>query len=181
MGDTVLHPLSTCKRMVMKRVLRFIDSLSLWTGKAVSFFIPLLSIIVGYEVLRRYVFGSPTIWVHEMSCMLFATIIIIGGAYTFYHGSHVNLDVVYARFSPKTKAILDLFTSFFTFSFLLVLIVEGGKTAWNSLITLEHDSTQWAPPLYPIRLMLVLGALLLFLQVLAKFVRDFMMAINRSS
>lgn len=169
--------------MVMERLikgLKYVDALSEWTGKAVSFFIPLLSMIVAYEVGARYLFGRPTLWVHEMTDMLFGTSIIIGGAYTFYHGGHVNMDVIYGRFSPRTKAILDLITSFFTFSFLFILIWKGGQTAWKSLITLERDSTQWAPPVYPIRLMLVLGAILLLLQVLAKFIRDFMTAVRRS-
>jgi TRAP-type mannitol/chloroaromatic compound transport system permease small subunit len=39
-------------------------------------------------------------------------------------------------------------------------------------VTLEHDSTQWGPPLYPLRIMLPLGAFLFFLQASAKTVRD---------
>lgn len=162
----------------MMKGLKFVDSLSEWTGKGVSFLIPLLSGIVVYEVVARYLFGRPTLWVHEMSDMLFGTAIIIGGAYTFHHEGHVNMDVVYGRFSSKTKAFLDLLTSLFIFSFLIVLIWKGGQTAWKALITLEHDSTQWSPPVYPIRLMLPLGAILLFLQVLAKFIRDFMTVVK---
>jgi TRAP-type mannitol/chloroaromatic compound transport system permease small subunit len=115
-----------------------------------------------------------------MSDMLFGTIIIIGGAYTLYHDGHVNMDVIYGRLSIRKKAFLDLVTSFFTFSFLIILIWEGGETAWRSLINLERDSTQWAPPIYPIKLMLPLGAFLLFLQVLAKFIRDFLKVTKRS-
>lgn len=182
-GGGTSYPPSLKGEVAMQRIingLRFVDSLSEWTGKAVSFFIPFLSIIVTYEVVARYGFGRPTIWVHEMSDMFFGTFIIIGGAYTFYHGGHVNMDVIYGRLSPRTKAVLDLITSFFTFSFLLILIWKGGQSAWKSLVTLERDSTMWAPLLYPIKLMLPLGAILLLLQVLAKFIRDFMTAIRRS-
>ncbi len=161
--------------------LKFIDSLSEWTGKGVSFFIPLLSLIVAYEIVARYLFGKPTIWAHEMTDMLFGTAIIIGGAYSFYHGGFVNMDIVYAHLSTKTKAFLDLMTSFFTLSFLLILIWKGGQTAWKALITLERDSTQWAPPVYPIRLALFFGAILLLLQVLANFVRDLHTVTKRKS
>ncbi len=159
--------------------LKYVDSLSLWTGKGVSFLIPLLAMIVGFEIVARYIFGKPTIWAHEMSDMLFGTAIIIGGAYSFYHGGFVNMDILYGRLSTKTKAFLDLITSFFTFSFLFVLIWKGGQTAWKALITLERDSTQWAPPVYPIRWMLLFGAILLLFQVLAKFIRDLHTLIKR--
>ena len=69
---------------------------------------------------------------------------------------------------------MDVVTCFvLTLPFILVLLWFGGERAWKSLITLEQDSTQWAPPIYPFRIMLPLGALLLLLQSLAKLARDF--------
>lgn len=159
--------------------LRFVDSLSEWTGKAVSLLIFALAMVVGYEVVMRYVFYRPTIWVHEMSAMLFGTFIIIGGAYTLRDNGHVNMDVIYGRFSQKRRALLDLFTFvILALPFLGVMLWQGWATAWKSLITLERDSTQWGPPIYPFRLMLPLGAFLILLQALAKFVRDLIIVIK---
>jgi len=161
------------------KILRFVDSLSEWTGKAVSFFIFALAAIVGYEVVMRYVFNRPTVWVNDLSAMFFGTFIIIGGAYTLRDGGHVNMDVIYGRFSSKRKAFFDLFTFvILTLPFLGVMLWMGWGTAWKSLITLERDSTQWGPPIYPFRLMLPLGAFLILLQALAKFVRDLMIVIK---
>ena len=159
--------------------LRFVDSLSEWTGKGVSFLIFALAAIVGYEVVMRYGLNRPTVWVNDLSAMLFGTFIIIGGASTLRDNGHVNMDVIYGRFSPKNRAVLDLITFvILTLPFLGVMLWMGWGTAWKSLITLERDSTQWGPPIYPFRLMLPLGAFLILLQALAKFVRDLMIVIK---
>lgn len=162
----------------MTKWLRIVDSLSDWTGKAVSYLIIILALVVAYEVAARYIFRSPTVWVHEMSGMLFGTFIIIGGAYTFSKGGHVNMDIIYAGFSPRVRALLDVITFSLSLAFVGILLWKGGRAAWNSILLLEHDSTQWGPPLYPFRLMLPLGAFLLLLQMVAKFIRDFMILIK---
>lgn len=156
----------------VEKILKVIDSLSEWSGKAVSFLIFLMAMIVGYEVVARYLFKSPTLWVHEISAMLFGTFIIIGGAYTALKGGHVSMDLVHRALGTRTRALLDILTFSLTLAFLAVLIWKGGGTAWKSVKTLEHASTQWGPPLYPFRVMLPLGALLFLLQMIAKLIRD---------
>ncbi|RJR48568.1 MAG: TRAP transporter small permease subunit [Desulfobacteraceae bacterium] len=159
----------------LKRILSFIDSMSEWTGKVISFLILVLSLIVGYEILMRYGFNRPTIWVNELSGMIFGTFIIFGGAFTARYNGHMGMDIVYGMLSDRKKAALDVISFFILFIPLLVVLVwKGGVLAWKSALMLEHDSSQWGPPLYPIRIMLPLGALLFLLQASAKLVRDLM-------
>jgi TRAP-type mannitol/chloroaromatic compound transport system permease small subunit len=151
-----------------------IDRLSEAVGKAAGLLIVVLALIVGYDVVKRYFFGAPTVWAQELSAMLFGTFIILGGAYTAKENKHVNMDIFYSQFSPRGRAILDIITFFIlTVPFLGILLWKGGEGAWRSLITLEHDSSQWGPPLYPFRIMLPLGALLFLLQAIVKLIRDF--------
>lgn len=157
------------------KALKFIDALSEWTGKAVSFFIILLALLVGFEVIARYVFQSPTIWASELSIMIFGTSIIIGGAFTLLENGHVNMDIIHTRLPIRIRALVDIITSILAFAFAIVLLWKGGASAMKSIKAWEHASTLWAPPLYPFRLMLPLGALLLLLQLGAKFIRDVIM------
>ena len=144
-----------------------------WIGKAFSYLVLILAVIVGYEIVMRYGFNRPTIWVNELSAMLFGTFMIIGGAFTARYNGHVGMDIVYGMLSVKKRAILDVISFFILFVPLLgVLVWKGGASAWKSVMILEHDSSQWGPPLYPIRIMLPLGALLFLLQASAKMVRD---------
>ena len=156
------------------KVLRWIDTLSEWTGKAVSYLIFMLAVVIGIEVVMRYAFDRPTIWVHEFSAMLFGTAMIISGAYVMRYQGHIPMDIIYNKLSVKGKAIMDVITFFLlTLPFVVVLIWYGGATAWRSFVRLEHDSTQWGPPIYPFRLMLPIGAFLFLLQTVAKLIRDF--------
>lgn len=164
---------------MVDKLLHIIDSISEWTGKTVSFGIFLLALIVGYEVAARYLFKSPTLWVHEVSVMFFGTFIIIGGAYTALTGMHVNMDLVHNALSPRIRALVDVLTFFIALPFLGVLLWVGGKSAWKSVMVLEHASTQWGPPIYPFRIMLPLGALLLLLQLVAKLIRDLRILFSR--
>ena len=158
---------------IVGKCLRGIDWLSEWTGKIIAFLIPGLALIEGYEIVARYAFKSPTVWVHELCAMLFGTFILLGGAYTLLQGGHVNMDILYNRFSTRTRAVLDLITFFIFLAFIGVLLWKGWESAWRSIKFLEHDSTEWGPPLYPFKIMLPLGALLILLQGIAQFVRNF--------
>jgi TRAP-type mannitol/chloroaromatic compound transport system permease small subunit len=162
----------------IKKVIRCIDFINDRTGKAVSFLIPLLIAFETYEVLSRYAFGHPTIWISELSAMLFGAFILIGGGYTLYHDSFANMDIVHGMFSKRGKAILDLITFFFFLAFIGVLLWNGWQMAWRSVITLEHDSTEWGPPIYYFKLVMPLGAFLLLLQGISKFLKNLVIVIK---
>ena len=156
----------------LKKVVRFIETISEWSGKSISFLIFFLSVIVCYEVVVRYVFQRPTLWCHELSTMLFGTFAAIGGAYTLWRGGHVSMDLLVLNLPVRVRAIIEICTSLVAFSFLGVLMWKGGETALRSVRVLEHASTLWAPPIWPFKLMLPLGALLFLMQVIAKLIRD---------
>lgn len=163
---------------LIKRLVRGIDSINNWTGKIASFLIPLLIGFETYEVISRYVFGRPTIWITELSAMIFGALILLGGGYTMYQGSMANMDIVYMKFSERGRAIIDSITFLFFVMFIGVLFCKGGYMAWKSLIDLEHDSTEWAPPLYYFKMTLPVGAFLLLLQGFAKFLKDIIIVIK---
>jgi len=149
-----------------------IDKVNAWMGRIVSFMIPIVIGITVYEVVMRYVFNSPTIWVHETSDHLFAFSFLLGGAYTFSQGGHVKVDVFYNHFSERNKAILDICTSFFFFLFVGLLLWKGGEMAWESVRLLERSQTPWGPYVFQVYLAVPTAAFLLFLQGLAFLMRD---------
>ena len=156
----------------MRCLLHVLDNIGDWSGKIISPLLAAVIVILIYEIVMRYVFNTPTNWAHETSQFLFASYALLSGAYTFRHRLHVNMDIIYNRFSPRMKAIVDLLTSFIALCFIISLLWWGGLTAWESVQLRETSTTNWAPPLYPVKLMLPLGAALLLLQWLAKFIRD---------
>jgi TRAP-type mannitol/chloroaromatic compound transport system permease small subunit len=100
----------------------------------------------------------------------------LGGGYSLLHGGHVKVDFFYQRWSPRTKAVMDLITYLFFFAFCFVLIWYGGGVAWESIKEGRESTSAWAPPLWPSQIMIPLGGLLVGIQGLAKWMRDLAIA-----
>lgn len=150
----------------------FLDRTSLNIGKFCSFSIYIIMVIIILELCLRWIFNAPTEWAHEASSMLYGVYFILGGAYTLIKREHVRMDIIYARFSLRRKAIADISTFFLFAIYIAIIIWFGGKTAWHSLLINEHSQTVWGPPLYPTKIILVIGAILIFIAGCTKFVRD---------
>jgi len=143
--------------------------------------VPPLAVLVFeivYDVVLRYVFNRPTIWSFDLSAYIFGAFFILGGAYTLRHRAHVNMDVIYLRLTPRTRAALDVVTSFLFFLFCGIMLWKGAEVAWHSIQIRETTATLWHPPVYIVRLVVPIGAFLILLQGLAKLIRDLHMVIS---
>lgn len=162
----------------MRRLLKIIDGISEWSGKLFSYLLwPGVAILI-YEVVARHLFNAPTIWAHGTTQRIFAVYYFICGAYVSLYRDHITMDLIYTRFSLRKRAILDIIGFLFFFSFCGVLLWFGTRYAWTSLIQLEPCNTPFRAPLYPIKLAIPLGALLILLQELANLWRNLYIAIT---
>lgn len=161
---------------ILSRIFHVVDQTSEWTGKVVSFLILPVILFVCYDVIMRYAFNRPTEWADELAYLLYGTLWMIGGAYALKNENHVKMEVFHNRLSPRGRAILDLITAPLFFIFIGVLIWKGGEFAWSSISRLEISNSYWGPPLYPFKTMIPIGAFLLAMQGLTKFIRDFVRA-----
>ena len=158
--------------------LEIIDKISIWSGKLVSIINPIVVFFVVYEIFLRFVFNQPTIWANEAVVYLSAIGYLMGGAYSLYYRAHVRVDILYLKFSPRVRAILDACTFFFTFIYLGALIWVGSTYARESIKVLEKTGSPWNPPIYPLKIAIPAGAALLLLQSIANFIRDLNFAIK---
>jgi TRAP-type mannitol/chloroaromatic compound transport system permease small subunit len=153
-------------------ILKAVDNINDWVGKVLSFGVLLMFALVMIEVIRRYLFNSPTVWGNELTQLIFGVYVVLCGGYVLRWGGHVNVDIWYGRFSIKGRAIIDMITFSLFLMFCGMMLAYGGSLAWESLSTFEHSQSAWNPPLYPVKLMIPTGAFLLLLQGIAKLVRD---------
>ena len=166
----------------------FIDATSEYTGK--FFGVMLILMLVGMivvEVVRRYAFEAPIMGIQDVQCAYFGAYYMMAGAYTHLVGGHVKVDVVYAHFSPRRRAILDLITFPIGLLFIGVFMWAGWRFAmdatWmrNAGWVLEVDQSHLRLPLYVIKWTMPIGTFLLFLQSCAKFVRDLYFVVTRKA
>ena len=162
----------------MRRVLDIIDSISEWSGKVVSMFIPCMLGILLYEVMLRYVFNAPTNWAHELTQQLFGAYAVLIGAYVLVHRQHVRVDILYTRLSARMRAILYLITSLLFFLFIGVLLTQGVRATLHAVRIMEMSNTIWGPPVYPLKMTVPIAASLMLIQGLGDFVRALRSAIT---
>lgn len=160
----------------MKGFINFIESAQEVIGKIVGLINYALIIVVLYEVTSRKVFGNPTIWGFDLSYMLYGTMFMLGFGYTLKHGSHVRIDIIYAYLKPKNKAILDLigYTIFFL-PFMLVCLKVSFDFGMQSLEMREQSMSVWQIPIYPFKLMMFLGFLLIFIQGIIEMLKSILL------
>ena len=163
-----------------RNIAHWIDKTSLVSGRILAWWTLLAVLIITFEVTARYVFDRPTNWAHESMTLLFGMQYILSGAFAHYTNSHVRVDVVYQALSARNKARIDVLTSFLFFIYLGVMTYTGWLFYWDSQKMWEVSFTDWGPPLYPVKFTVFLGSLLLLLQGVANFIRDFYFAATGS-
>lgn len=159
----------------MRRLVRAIDSINISVGKVTSFTLIPLAIIIGYEVILRGFFNLPTRWAHETGGMLFGAAFLLGAGYTLYHREHARVDILVSRLRPRIQALIDIITHLLLWLYAGVIVWVGWEYAMRALVRMETTQSGWAPLTFPIKFIIVLGAFLFLLQLLAKYIRDFYM------
>ena len=163
----------------LKEIVKLIDWLNEWVGKIVYPIILIIGLLILLEVVARYLFNSPTTWVHELSQLAFGSWAVLSGGHIQRSGGHIRVDIIYDRFSQKGKAIADIVTFPFFIFFVGLLFYRGWDFFVNSVQIYEHSGSVFNPPLYPFKLMIPIGALLLLLQGIVKFSHDISTIISR--
>lgn len=158
-------------KMIMS-VLDGIDRLNEWIGRIFSFLLfPLLTVSF-YEVVARYVFNRPTIWAAQILSILFVTLVVLGGGHVLRHDGHIRMDVLYSRWSHRARAISDISTFLVFLLFTGLLAWQALDMAWTSVSIKETSWTAFKGPIYPKKIALALGAILLTLQGIVKLRGD---------
>ena len=157
----------------MRTFLKFLENISEWTGRVGVWMLCVVTGIVVYEVVTRRVFHSPHVWTYEVITLFYGIHFMILASYTLLYKSHVAIDIVYLRFSPKKRAILDVVTYLiFFFPFVIILLKGGLSLATASWATHERTLTARLPLVMPLmKTSIAASAFLLLLQGFVNFYR----------
>jgi TRAP-type mannitol/chloroaromatic compound transport system permease small subunit len=174
----VVHEQGTAEDPTLGLHTRFTDAIE-WVntkaGEYVAYWAVISVFVYYYEVFARFLFNSPTNWVHESMFLMYGMQYMISGAYAYKEDQHVRVDVVYSHLSPRGKAIADIASSVFFFIFTITMLVTGWKFAWDAVSNHEISFTEWAVQYWPVKLCIPVGAALIVLQGVCKLVKDIML------
>jgi len=167
----------------MDKILRFIDWITVWTGKVSSLLAALLTAIIVYDITMRYVLIKPTSWAFEFTYMIYGVYAMLGAAYCHHYKGHVRMDLLYTRLSPRRQAVVEVFCYIFLFfPFLIVLVWKCSEHAYWAFSYGERSSASiLRPPLWPFKSLIAFGFLLFLLQGAAEFLRSIRIAIKGES
>ena len=154
------------------KLLHTADHISTWVGKAFSWLIVALMLLVVAEVFKRYALNAPTAWIFDASNMMYGTLFMMCGAYTLSQDGHVRGDFFYGSAQPRTQASLDLALYILFFIPGVIALTWAGWTyAADSVAIREHTFNADPLPLYPFKAIIPLAGLTVLMQGVAEIVR----------
>ncbi len=156
---------------IVKRYVRVVEAVNYRLGRITMYLIfGMIGILLWSSISKT--FFAPTLWTLEMAQFAMVAYYILGGPYSIQLGSNVRMDLFYGDWSPRKKAWFDAFTVFFLMFYLGVLLYGGIESTAYSLEYNERSSTAWRPFMWPIKIIMCVGILLMLLQALAEFFKD---------
>lgn len=122
--------------------------------------------------ISRSIFDVHFIWIVEMAQMTMAAYYILGGAYSVQLDSHVRMDLLYGRWSLRTRAIVDAVTGLLLIFYIIILLYGGISSTRYAIEYNQTNYSAWAPPMAPIKIVMTLGIAMMLLQVIATLFKD---------
>ena len=143
---------------------RFVDALGRWT----SWIALAIVVLMACAVMLRYAFSEGSVWEQELEWYLLSPLILFGMSYAMRHGEHVRVDIVYARFSPRTRHVVDLVSALLTIAIAVLVIWFSLKYVQQSYVIDEGSPDPGGiPHRYLLKALIPIGFTVLALQGLA--------------
>ena len=162
----------------VKSYVRNVDAFNRRVGRATMYLILVMMGILLYSSLSK-TFLLPSMWTLEMAQFVMAAYYLLGGAYSLQMDSHVRMDLVYGRWSPKTKATVDAVTIILLFVYLGFLLYGSISSTTYAFRFNETSYSSWSPYMAPIKVIMTIGIFLTLLQTTSTFLKDLAVAIGR--
>jgi TRAP-type mannitol/chloroaromatic compound transport system permease small subunit len=158
---------------MLNTISKGIDAFNKKEGEISSLLVIALLAVVIYEVFMRYAFNAPTIWGFEATTFIYGVHYMAGYAYTDVLDGHVKVDIFTSRMSTKAQAVLSILTNLVIFlPVFSVLTFYCFGFAIISTKALEVNSTSWAPPIWPFKLIMAVCFLFLLLQGVSSLLKN---------
>ncbi|MEX0291428.1 MAG: TRAP transporter small permease [Flavobacteriaceae bacterium] len=130
-------------------------------AKVLVFIMAVMVLNVLWQVISRFLLGSPSSFTDELARYLMIWIGILGAAYVSGQNKHVAIDILPSRLREKNRLRLKLLVRILIILFCLFAMVIGG----SRLVYITHALEQYSPalqmPLSVVYLVIPLSGLLI--------------------
>lgn len=156
---------------VMTAYVRFVDALNYRIGRFMMYGIFIMLAVLLWSSISK-TFFYPSLWTLEAAQFAMVSYYILGGPYSMQLGAHVRMDLFYGNWSDRKKAWVDAFTIFFLIFFLGVLLYGAWDSTSYALKYGERSASAWRPYMWPIKVVMCVGFLLMLLQSISELFKD---------
>ena len=167
----------------MQKIINILDEIGEKIGTTVSWVSVLLAIIIGLDVIIRYVFQFTYVWMIEIEIYLFGMLFLLASGYTFKFDKHVRVDIFYTKLSQKGKAWIDLLGAvFLLIPWCYVVIVSSWYYGLSSFMIGEGSPQPGGlPALYVLKFCITLGFVFLLLQGVSSILKSIQVLRNKDN
>lgn len=115
------------------KVKKIVDKIMSWICIVI---LAIMTFLVTYQVVTRYVFGKPSAISEATAQYLFVWVVMFGSALVFGERGHLEITTVKSKMSPKVYMINDIVINICLVLFSAVICVWGG-----AVITMAQSGT----------------------------------------
>jgi TRAP-type mannitol/chloroaromatic compound transport system permease small subunit len=151
---------------------RAIDGLNERVGK-LSYWLILVAVLIssGNAVVRYSLNMSSNAWL-EIQWYLFSAVFLFCAGYTLLHNQHVRIDIVSGLFSRRTQTWIEVLgTVFFLLPMAITILWLSWPVFLDAYRSNEVSTNAGGLTVWPARLMLPIGFLLLVLQGVSELIK----------
>lgn len=151
---------------------RRIDAMTERVGQAALWLVLVVVLISAGNAVMRYTIGYSSNAFLEIQWYLFGLIFLSCSGYTLLRNAHVRIDLISGRFSKRGQAWIDIFgLIFFLMPMAVAILVLSWPVFVNAFQTSEMSNSPGGLIVWPARLMIPVGFLLLILQALSELIK----------
>ncbi|MEM0900421.1 MAG: TRAP transporter small permease subunit [Pseudomonadota bacterium] len=153
---------------------RRLDAVTAFIGRSVSWLI-LAAVLVsaGNAIIRKVFDTSSNAWL-ELQWYLYGAVFLLAAAYTLQRNEHVRIDVAVSGLSKRTRDWIDLFGHiFFLLPFAGLMIYLSWPFVVNSFNSGDVSVNAGGLTLWPARMMVLAGFILLFAQGISEIIKRY--------
>ena len=156
----------------MRGYIFVVDLINRRVGRVIMYGMFAIMAILLWSSLSK-TFFNPSLWTLEMAQFAMVGYYILGGPYAIQTDANVRMDLFYGSWPARRKAWFDVFTVFFLLFYLAVLLWGGiDSTIYSFQYGGERSPSAWRPYLWPIKVIMVVGIVLMIFQAVSEFFKD---------
>ena len=163
---------------ILLKIVKAVDWASTTLGRTISVGVPLLVLIILYEIFSRFFFGVSTHWSYDISIFIYGYTGLLAGAWVMKDRKHINVDIVLSALNPRGKAVANSISALIVIFFLVILIMSGSKLALASFKMSQKSPSLWGAPIAHFKAVIPAAAFMVLVQTLANLVRDLYMSVT---